>query len=181
MLGSKLNHVSTRGPGNLKQESGLHWCPMFSMSIMWTNTQFLCLSIHVYDFPDSTYLGVMYVDTQHPNDGDMLHLVVSFLMPCVMATACVKKDACEYVKTRPQGVPSMTISMRDIYPRSCDAVCSLTDGCVAVTLDPSGTMCYFFNESDDLGITQDPGATLVLFQAQGVPCIEVSWMTIYIS
>ena len=123
----------------------------------------------------------MYVDTQHPNDGDMLHLVVSFLMPCVMATACVKKDACEYVKTRPQGVPSMTISMRDIYPRSCDAVCSLTDGCVAVTLDPSGTMCYFFNESDDLGITQDPGATLVLFQAQGVPCIEVSWMTIYIS
>ena len=123
----------------------------------------------------------MYVNTQCPKDGGMLHLVVVFLMPSIMETACVKRDACEYVDTRPQGVPSMTSSMRDIYPRSCDAVCSLTDGCVAVTLDPSGTMCYFFNESDDLRITQDPGATLVLFQAQGVPCIEVSWMTIHIS
>ena len=143
---------------------------MFRMFSMWTDTL-----LYVYDFiPVWTFLGLMYVNTQYRNDGDMLHLVVSFLMPCVMATACVKRSACEYVDARPQGVPSMTSSTRDIYPRSCDAACSLTDGCVAVTLDPSGTMCYFFNESDDLGIIQDPGATLVLFQAQGVPCIEVS-------
>ena len=107
-----------------------------------------------------------------PKDANMLHPLV-FLIPCVMATSCIRRDACEYIDTRPLGVPFMTNYTQDIYPRSCDAVCGLTDECIAVTLDSSRTTCHFFNESDDLGIVQDPGATLVFFQAEGVSCIQV--------
>ena len=100
-------------------------------------------------------------------------------MPCALASSCVKRDACEYTDTRSLGVPFQTNSTQDIYPLSCDAVCALTGGCVAVTLDPLGEMCHLFNESDDIRITSYPGATLVFFQAQGVPCIQVIWMTEY--
>ena len=104
----------------------------------------------------------------------MLRFAAVLLMPCALASSCVRRDACQYLATRPLGVPFMTNSTRYIHPRSCDAVCALIDGCIAVTLDPSEKTCHLFNESDDLGLTQDPGATLVFFQAEGVPCIQVS-------
>ena len=104
----------------------------------------------------------------------MLRFVVILLIPCALASSCVRRNACQYLDTRPLGVPFMTNSTHHIHPRSCGAVCALTYGCIAVALDPAGKLCHFFNESNYLGITQDPGATLVLFQAEGVQCIRVS-------
>ena len=104
----------------------------------------------------------------------MLRFVVVLLIPCALASSCVRRAACQYLDTKVLGVPFMINSTQYIHPRSCNAVCALIYCCIAVTLDPSGTMCHFYNESKDLGITQDPGTSLVLFQAEGVPCIRVS-------
>ena len=108
----------------------------------------------------------------------MLSLVVIFFARCAEASVCIKRDSCHYKNTRLAGVPFQNISTKDIHPgsRSCASKCALTDGCVGVTLDPQEEICHLYHENNTLEIIEDPVLSLWLFQAPGVPCVQVSWL-----
>ena len=103
----------------------------------------------------------------------MLGFVFAFVVPLAMASVCWKSDSCYYPDTKPLGVPFLEISTKDISPMSCVRVCSLTEDCVGVTLDPLEGMCRLYGEISSFGITTDLGTGTWLFQAAGVPCIRV--------
>ena len=105
----------------------------------------------------------------------ILCFMVVFLVPCALASACWKKDSCHYPDTNPLGVPFLDISTTDIFPMSCVRVCSLTDGCVSVTLDPVKAVCHLYGETASFGLTKVVGKSLWLFQAAGTPCIRVRY------
>ena len=111
--------------------------------------------------------------------GNMLGFVIVFLVPRALAFMCWKGDSCHYPHTKPLGVSFLNISTKDIFPLSCVRVCSLTDGCIGVTLEPLEAMCHLYGESSSFGWTKDPGTSLWLFQASGVPCIKVRRMAMY--
>ena len=108
----------------------------------------------------------------------MRGIVVVILMPCTLASMCVSWDLCHYPDTKPLGASFLDIPTKHVYPASCAGACAQTDGCVGVTLGLQEEMCHLYNESDTSGITQDPGTTLWLIQATGVPCVMVSAIAI---
>ena len=93
--------------------------------------------------------------------------IVVFLVPCVLAPGCEKMVACHYPDTMLLGVPFRIILKEDIFPVTCATVCSLTEGCIGVTLDPLAAMCHLYGESASFGITPEVGTYLWLFQAGG--------------
>ena len=105
--------------------------------------------------------------------GDMLGFVIVFLVPRALAFVCWKGNSCHYPDTKPLDVSFLDISTKDSFPLSCVGVCSLTDGCIGVTLDPHEAMCHLYRDNASFGLTRDPGKSLWLFQASGVPCIKV--------
>ena len=111
---------------------------------------------------------------------EMLGIFVAQLIPCTLASLCMDSDSCRYPHTKPLGVPFLHITRQNIHPRSCAAHCSLTDGCIGVISDPRHETCRLYTKNVSFGITQDPDTILWLFQATGVPCIQVGWLAICI-
>ena len=108
-----------------------------------------------------------------------LGFMMVFLVPCRVASQCEKKDTCHYPDTKPLDAPFRDILTKDIFPMTCARVCSLTDGCIGVTLDPLEGKCHLYEESVSFGLTQELTTNLWLYQPVGVPCIRVSKMKIY--
>ena len=92
---------------------------------------------------------------------------------------CVLRGILVITKTRDlREYHSRIFRQKDIHPgsRSCASKCALTDGCVGVTLDPQEEICHLYHENNTLEIIEDPVLSLWLFQAPGVPCVQVSWL-----
>ena len=124
----------------------------------------------------------MKCDIIHNCHKGMLGFIIIFAMACALASSCVERYACEYIDTKPLDSPFKTNSTHDLHPRSCVHVCNADDKCVAVLHDSLGENCLFYSKSNvGSGITKDPGTKLWWFQAQGTPCIQVSWIIILIS
>ena len=108
----------------------------------------------------------------------MLGILIANLIPCILGSLCVKRDSCHYPDMNPLAAPFLDIKRQDIHPRSCAAQCNLTAGCVGVTFNPLDDMCHLYERNISFGITQDPNIILWLFQATGVPCVQVGWLAI---
>ena len=116
----------------------------------------------------------------HSHSWEMLGIFVAQLIPCILASLCMDRDSCRYPHTKPMGVPFLHITGQNIHLRSCAAHYSLTDNCVGVTSDPRRETCRLHEKNVSFGITQDPDTILWLFQATGVPCIQMGWLAICI-
>ena len=88
---------------------------------------------------------------------------------------CAKHESCHYPDTVPLGVPVRDFKIKNIYPLSCMAACTSSNGCVGVTFDPRDGMCRLYGYSAPFELTQAPGVSLWLFEASGVPCVKVCW------
>ena len=121
---------------------------------------------------DHSVYKKMYITYNH-KEVIMVFFVVLFF-PCALSSFCSKSDSCYYPETKPLNVPYLDITKQDIYPRSCTAICMLSDRCVGVTYDPLDETCHLYKQSASFGITQEPGVSLWLFQAPGVPCFKAS-------
>ena len=107
------------------------------------------------------------------NNRKMLVLTIFLMAPYVAALLCKEKKLCLNSNTKLLGVPFLDILVKDLYLRSCAAICMFTTSCVGVTFEPGDGMCHLYDENASLGITAYPYIKLGLLQATGVPCIRV--------
>ena len=107
-------------------------------------------------------------------------IILSFILAvCRIPSAlcmCARNESCHYPDTMPLGAPVRDFKTKDIYPLSCVAACTSSDGCVGVTFDPRDGMCRLYEYSAPFEPTQAPGVSLWLFQAAGVSCVKVCHM-----